>query len=78
IYSDFIDLLHKSSEVLGDADISINSISFDNNAHKISFNIDDDEDVVWELKDPHEQDKRLNITKVFNDNDTCEIIFEFK
>lgn len=78
IYSDFIDLLHKSSEVLGDADISINSISFDNNAHKISFNIDDDEDVVWELKDPHEQDERLNITKVFNDNDTCEIIFEFK
>ena len=77
-HSDFIRLLYVSSEYFANAAVSINSIIYDNKTHKISFNINDEGDVVREIKEPHEQDVGLSITKIFNDNGTCEITFEFK
>ncbi|CFR15658.1 general secretion pathway protein L [Yersinia kristensenii] len=75
---DFIHFLHVGSEVFGKTDATINSIVFDKNQNKISFNVvvPKGSEIDVELKKVDEKNEGFSIFKTINDNGTRDIIFE--
>ncbi|CNE87637.1 hypothetical protein [Yersinia kristensenii] len=75
---DFINFLHVGSEVFGKTDATINSIVFDKNQNKISFNVvvPKGSEIDVELKKVDEKNEGFSIFKTINDNGTRDIIFE--
>ncbi|CNH79835.1 general secretion pathway protein L [Yersinia kristensenii] len=75
---DFIGFLHMSSEVFGKTDIAINSLVFDKEKNKISFNVTAPKgrEINLALNEVDDENKRFSISKVINDNGTNDITFE--
>ncbi|MCB5303002.1 type II secretion system protein GspL [Yersinia bercovieri] len=76
-----ISLLHDSSHIINDLDLSINSIYLDNERQTISFNVTTivEESIIGEMLKKREKDfstSNLNAVTIDNDNGTYDVIFK--
>ena len=76
---DLISLLHGMVESFSNLDVAINSISFANVKDEIRFNINilDRDGVDLVLNNMDKNGYQLNISKIINNDGTCDIIFEY-
>ncbi|QHB33750.1 general secretion pathway protein GspL [Yersinia canariae] len=77
IKPDFIRLLHATHLLVGDLNIVINSISFDNEQSEISFNINKSDENGMGLNVISEEKQYLNVDETINDDGTRNIIFKY-
>ncbi|WP_174848555.1 type II secretion system protein GspL [Yersinia artesiana] len=76
---DFINLLHGVVENFGKLDVTINNIIFSKDENKVLFNINiiNRDWVDQVLNEIDKEEHQLNISKIINNDGTCDIVFEY-